>query len=259
MSQEAIFLYFKTAEVLKNKFVLEFLQIEVVYQIRLSTEKNYYIFSINFNLIIHEDYEHVSDEIKQLSIKSNLLLEKGPDCFFKIDEENPNIKFYNFGQLKSKGKPMPYQKYPQNIEYYLYKYKFFDVKFDTIKDSKFFSSYSQFLHIGFEFKNDAEKLRYTCSIDPKKENIIMNLNWNRYEFNFDSYLRDLNLIFVYDEQNGYYRTSNISEEINEIINKQLGADSTYNPLKSKTITLSNYGINRIFVDFFLTKKEIHML
>ena len=88
----------------------------------------------------------------------------------------------------------------------------------------------------------------------------MNLNWNRYEFNFGSYLRDLNLIFVYDEQNGYYRTSNIFEEINEIINKQLGVDSTYNPLKSKTIILSNYYINRIFVDFFLIKKkEIHTL
>ena len=81
-----------------------------------------------------------------------------------------------------------------------------------------------------------------CSIDPKKENIIMNLNWNRYEFNFDSYLRDLNLIFVYDEQNGYYCTSNIFEESNEIINKHLGVDSTY-----------NYDINRIFVDFFLIK------
>ena len=86
---------------------------------------------------------------------------------------------------------MPYQKYLQNFEYYLYKYKFFDVKFNTIKDGKIFSSYSQFSHTGFEFKNDTEKLRYTCSIDPKKENIISNLNWNRYQFNFDSYLRDL--------------------------------------------------------------------
>ena len=112
------------------------------------------------------------------------------------------------------------------------------------------------MHTGFEFKNNAEKLRYKCSVDRKKENIIINLNWNRYEFNLDSYLRDLNLIFVYDEQNGYYRTSNIFEEFNETINKQLGIDSTYNPLKSKTITLSNYDINRrIFVDFFLTKKK----
>ena len=34
---------------------------------------------------------------------------------------------------------MPYQKYPQNIEYYLYKYKFFDVKTNTIKDGQIFS------------------------------------------------------------------------------------------------------------------------
>ena len=77
----------------------------------------------------------------------------------------------------------------------------------------------------------------------------MNLNWNRYQFDFDSHLRDLNLIFVSDEQNGYYLTSNIFEEINEIANKQLGVDSTY-----------NYDINRIFVDFFLIiKKEMHTL
>ena len=90
------------------------------------------------------------------------------------------------------------QKYLQNIEYYLYKYKFFDVKTNTIKDGKIFSPYLQFSHTGFEFENDAEKLRSTSSIDQKKDNIIMNLNWNRYKFNFDLYLRDLNLIFVYD-------------------------------------------------------------
>ena len=69
MSQESIFLCFKTAEFLKNKFVLDFLQTEVVYQIRFSTEKDYYITSMNCNLIIHDGYEHVSDKIKQLSKK----------------------------------------------------------------------------------------------------------------------------------------------------------------------------------------------
>ena len=70
----------------------------------------------------------------------------------------------------SKGKPMPCQKYLQNIEYYLYKYKFFDIKTNSIKDGQIFSPYSQFSHSGFEFKNDSEKLRCPCSIDPKKEN-----------------------------------------------------------------------------------------
>ena len=69
MSQEPIFLYFKTAEFLKNKFVLDFSQKELVYRIRFSTEKDYYITSMNCNVIIHDDYEHVSDEIKQLSKK----------------------------------------------------------------------------------------------------------------------------------------------------------------------------------------------
>ena len=65
MSQEPNFLYFKTAEFLKNKFVLDFLQTEVVHEIRFSTEKEYYITSMNCNLIIYDDYEHVNDEIKQ--------------------------------------------------------------------------------------------------------------------------------------------------------------------------------------------------
>ena len=62
---------------------------------------------------------------------------------------------------------MLYQKYPQNIEYCLFKYNFFDVKTNTIKDGKIFSPYLQFLHTGFEFKSNAEK----CSIDPKKETL----------------------------------------------------------------------------------------
>ena len=80
--------------------MLDFLQTEVIYQIRFSTEKDYHTTSMNCNLIIHDDYEHVSDEIKQFSKKSNLLLEKGPDYFFKIDEENPNMKFYKFWSIK---------------------------------------------------------------------------------------------------------------------------------------------------------------
>ena len=59
--------------------------------------------------------------------------------FLKLMKKIRISSFYNFGQLKNKSKPMPYQKYPQNIEYYLYKYKFFDVKTNTIKDGQIFS------------------------------------------------------------------------------------------------------------------------
>ena len=76
--------------------MLDFSQTEVRYQIRFSTEKDYYITSMNFNLIIHDDYEHVSDELKQLSEKNNLLLEKSPDFFFKLMKKIRIINFIVF-------------------------------------------------------------------------------------------------------------------------------------------------------------------
>ena len=76
--------------------MLDFLQTEVGYQIRFSTEKDYYITSMNFNLIIHDDYEHVSDEIKQLSEKNNLLLEKSPNFFLKLMKKIRIINFIVF-------------------------------------------------------------------------------------------------------------------------------------------------------------------
>ena len=45
------------------------------------------------------------------------------------------------------------------------------------------------------------------------------------------------------------------EEINEIINKELGVDSTYNPLKSKTITLPNYDKSNLCWFLFNKKKK----
>ena len=76
--------------------MLDFSQTEVGYQIRFSTEKDYYITSMNFNLIIHDDYEHVNDEIKQLSEKNNLLLEKSPDFFLKLMKKIRIINFIVF-------------------------------------------------------------------------------------------------------------------------------------------------------------------
>ena len=74
MSQEIIILYLKTAEFLKNKFVLDFSQ----------TEKDYYITSMNCNLIIHDDYELVSEEMKQLSKKVIYHLKKVQIVFLKL-------------------------------------------------------------------------------------------------------------------------------------------------------------------------------
>ena len=87
MSQEQIFLYFKTAEFLKNKFVLDLLPTEVFHRKRLLYNFN------ELQLNNSRDYEHVSDEIKQLSKKVIYCQKKGPFFFFKLMKK---IQILNF-------------------------------------------------------------------------------------------------------------------------------------------------------------------
>ena len=61
-----------------NKFTLDFSNTELIYQINFSTKNDYYITTINCNLVISNGYGYLIDDIKELSTKSRLLLEKGP-------------------------------------------------------------------------------------------------------------------------------------------------------------------------------------
>ena len=73
---EPIFFYFKeTLLQANNKFTLDFSSMELIYQINFSTEYDYYITTMNCNLIIANDYGDLLDDIKELSTKSRLLLE----------------------------------------------------------------------------------------------------------------------------------------------------------------------------------------
>ena len=73
-------MYFKEIVVDKNnKFMLDFSQTNQIYKVHFLPKKNYFITSMNCNLDIQEDIKNsVFDEIKELSEKSRLLLEKGP-------------------------------------------------------------------------------------------------------------------------------------------------------------------------------------
>ena len=76
---EPIFFYFKeTPHEANNKFTLDFSNTEFVYQINFSNENDYYITTMNCNLVIADNYGKLLDNIKELSTKSRLLLEKGP-------------------------------------------------------------------------------------------------------------------------------------------------------------------------------------
>ena len=73
---EPIFFYFKeTLLQANNKFALDFSSMELIYQINFSTEYDYYITTMNCNLIIANDYGDLLNDIKELSTKSQLLLE----------------------------------------------------------------------------------------------------------------------------------------------------------------------------------------
>ena len=51
-------------------------------------------------------------------------------------------------------------------------------------------------------------------LDEKIENIVTRLEYNRYNFDFDSYYPDINLYFIFDKENDEF----------------IGSDSNYHPL-----------------------------
>ena len=82
---EPFYFYFKVTPLdTNNKFTLDFSNTELVYQINFSPKNDYDITTMNCNLIIANDYDDVTQGIKDLSEKSWLLLEKDPAYQFKL-------------------------------------------------------------------------------------------------------------------------------------------------------------------------------
>ena len=74
---EPIFFYFKETPLgVDNRFTLDFSNTELIYQINFSTEKEYYTTTMNGNLV-RANNRRLLNDIKKLSAKSRLLLEKG--------------------------------------------------------------------------------------------------------------------------------------------------------------------------------------
>ena len=82
---EPIYFCFKEALLgTNNKFMLNFSNTELVYQITFSPKNDFYITTMSCNCIIANNYGKVTQNIKDLSEKSQLLLEKGPSYQFKL-------------------------------------------------------------------------------------------------------------------------------------------------------------------------------
>ena len=64
---EPIFFYFKeTPVVVDNTFTLDFSNTKLIYQIDFTTENDYYITTMNCDLVIANDYGGLLDNIKKL-------------------------------------------------------------------------------------------------------------------------------------------------------------------------------------------------
>ena len=80
-------------------------------------------------------------------------------------------------------------------------------------------------------------------IDNQNKNIVCNLNWKRYLFDFDARYRDLNLIFVFDHSTKTFLTSDIFITAATIVNNKY---LRYG---------KNFDTNAFFTDWFLSKKR----
>ena len=91
---------------------------------------------MNCNLIIANNYDDVTQDIKYLSEKCQLLLEKGPAYQFKLAFV---YLLYYYPSLNRKTKVLDFLSYKENMEFFSYKYKFCHVVDNQIKNCNIFS------------------------------------------------------------------------------------------------------------------------
>ena len=103
----------------KNKFTLDFSDYEFVQEIEFLSKSNYYITSKSCKWKLKE-YIHEDKNIKKLFAKSRLLLEKGTAYLCDIDYLMLTSEWY----IKDYNSIYRFKLYPEIIENYSYKYKF---------------------------------------------------------------------------------------------------------------------------------------
>ena len=146
-----IFFYFKEMLLgIDNRFTLDFSNTELNYQINFSTENDYYITTMNSNSVIANSYGRLLDDIKKLSTKSQLLLEKGAAYQLNLSLVELTLSFPGMEKNPDKLNLLSYQ---QNVHLFSWKYKFYDIADNQIKNCKIFLPYTKFKNKDFEFDN----------------------------------------------------------------------------------------------------------
>ena len=89
-----VLIYFRETHLDKNnKFTLDFSDQEFAQETEFFSKNKYYIATLNFKLKV-EEYIHETKNMKDLSTKSRVLLEKGPAVLCDIDYLLLTLEWY---------------------------------------------------------------------------------------------------------------------------------------------------------------------
>ena len=153
-----VFIYFREVPFNdNNKFVLDFSDEEFVQRVYFSKKTDYYIASLDCNLILKEYIKKDKEKmIEELSARSRLLLQKGAAYQNDIGWlTSATAGYYNFPGF---GVTYNFITYPKIIDEYSYKYKFYDTKMKRITDCKIYSPFSHFKGILVEWRKLVPKV-----------------------------------------------------------------------------------------------------
>ena len=127
---------------------------------------------MNCDLDLQEDIKNdgVLDEIKKLSEKRRLLLEKSPA--YRNDIKKIILVVGFTGTIIEKI-PFDFQLTTERINQYNWSYKFYDIEEKKIRDCKIYSPHNHLQNDGFTFKSNTFTggSTYHVSLDEKMENI----------------------------------------------------------------------------------------
>ena len=123
---------------------------EFIQKVYFDKNIDYYIASLDCNLILKDEIKKDEKKLKNFLKKSRLLLEKEADYQNDIGWMTSVIaNYYNFSGF---GVTYNFILYPKIIDEYSYKYKFYDTVEKKFKDFKIYSPFSHYKANGFEFQ-----------------------------------------------------------------------------------------------------------
>ena len=146
-----VFIYFKEIPFNdNNKLVLDFSDQEIIQKVYFDKNIDYYIASLDCNLILKEGIKKDKKKIGEISQKSRLLLKKGADYQNDIEWMTSYIaNYYNFSGF---GVTCNFILYPKIIDEYSYKYKFYDTVEKKLEIVKFIRCFLIIKEMDLNFK-----------------------------------------------------------------------------------------------------------